>query len=142
MAAFHNRSIQSKITTVIMLTSCAALMAACAGFIVYELLTYRTTLVRQLSVLTEITGKNCNVPVSFNNAEQAEGILANLSTEKQIIAAAIYKDGMIWARYPKDRPDQAFVSAPPAGTHQFRDHRLMLSRVIIDPDSNAIGTLS
>ena len=141
MNPFHNLSIKSKITAIVMLTSCAALLAACIVFVSYELMTFRATMVRQLSLLAEITGKNCAVPVSFDQPADADPTLANLSIEKEILAAGIYRDGKIWAKYPKGLPDDAFPSAPPAGDASFKDKKLSLTRQILDPDNKPIGVI-
>jgi uncharacterized membrane protein affecting hemolysin expression len=80
-------------TTIIMLTSCIALLLACAAFVAQELLTFHSSLVSELSTLADITGKNCVASIRYDDSEKAEAILANLRAESQIIAACIYKDG-------------------------------------------------
>ena len=107
MFFFNNLSIKSKMTLIITLTSCAALLLACSGFVAYELFSFRNNLVLELTTLAEITGKNCAVALSFNRPSDAEGTLSNLSGESQIIAAGIYKDGKIWARFPAALQDAA-----------------------------------
>ena len=141
MILFHNLSIKSKITAIVMLTSFAALVAACVAFVSYELLTFRASMVRQLSLLADMTGKNCAVPLSFDHPEEAEVNLAFLSSDKEILAAGIYKDGKLWARYPKAEPESAFPSAPPTGAASFKDRKLSLSRPILDPDDKPIGAI-
>src|SRR6478672_2241376 len=105
MLGLRHISIKGKITAVAMLTRCLALLAASAVLIAYEMVSFRKALVQDVSTLAEITGKNCSVPVYFDRAEDAENILANLSTQDQIQAAGIYKDGKLWAKYPKRLPD-------------------------------------
>ncbi|HWY74411.1 MAG TPA: hypothetical protein VN281_02275, partial [Verrucomicrobiae bacterium] len=92
---FQNLSIKSKITLVATLISCIALLLACAALITYELFSFRAGLVSEISTLAEITGKDVTVPISFERPEEAELVLAHLSSEKQILAACIYKDGKL-----------------------------------------------
>jgi len=141
MISFRNLSIKKKITSVVMLTSCIALLLACAAFVGYELLTFRATIISEMSTLAKITSKNCEVPVSFDRPEETENILTNLSTEYQILAACIYRDGKVWAKYPKGLSDAAFPQKPDVGGHQFQKSTLALSRQILDPDKNPIGAI-
>jgi signal transduction histidine kinase/CheY-like chemotaxis protein len=141
MLSFRNLSIKRKITSVVMLTSCIALLLACAAFVGYELLTFRATMVSEMSTLAGITGKNCEVSVSFDHPEEAENTLANLSAERQVLAACIYRDGKVWAKYPKGTSDAAFPAKPDVGRHHFEKSTLALSRQILDPDKNPIGAI-
>src|SRR5712671_2076077 len=100
MNFFKDLSIRRKLTAITMLTSCIALLLACAAFVAYEVFTFRSNLVQELSTLADITGRNCAVALSFNQPDGAEKTLANLSGEKRIMAACIYKDGLPWAKYP------------------------------------------
>src|SRR5438132_1062383 len=99
--SFKDLSIQSKLTTTTMLTSCIALLLACAAFVAYELISFRNNLVMELSTLAEITGRNCSAALNFNMADSAKTTLANLEGESQIMAACIYKDGKVFAKYPR-----------------------------------------
>ena len=64
--SLQNLSVKRKLTSVIMLTSSVALLAACGAFVGYELLTYRKTMVQELSTLAEITGRNCAAAVDLD----------------------------------------------------------------------------
>jgi signal transduction histidine kinase len=141
MLGLRHLSIKGKITAVAMLTSGVALLAACGVLVAYEVIEFRKTLVMDMSTLAEITGKNCVVPTSLDRPDEAENILANLSTEKQVQAACIFKDKKIWARYPKNLADNSFPSAPDLRAHHFENGSLSLARAIIDPDKNQLGTL-
>ena len=137
MFVLRHLSIKNKITAVAMLTSCIALLAACAVLVGYEWFTFRKTLAMDVSTLAEITGKNCGAYITFDHAEEAEKfILANLSTAPQILAAGIYKDGKLWAKYPKNLPDSAFPNAPDLAGHRFENGSLSLARTIVNPDNN------
>ena len=130
MISFRNLSIKRKITSVVMLTSCIALLLACAAFVTYELFTFRSTMVLEMSILAEITGKNCDVPLSFDHPEEAENTLANLSTERQVLAACIYRDGKVWAKYPKELSDAAFPAKPDACPRTAHSHAAVPARHI------------
>src|SRR6266568_3635308 len=100
MISFRNLSIKRKITSVVMLTSCIALLLACAAFVAYELFTFRSNLVSEMSTLADLTGKRCAVGLSFNNpgmAGEAEKTLADLGADSRVVAVCVYREGKIWA---------------------------------------------
>src|ERR1051325_11905268 len=86
MPSLKNLSIKSKLITIIMLTSCVALLAACAGFVAYELFTYRKNMVLELSTLAEVIGQNCIVSVDFNHHDETERTIATLSADSQVVS--------------------------------------------------------
>src|SRR2546423_15393269 len=100
MTLFAHSSIQRKLTSIIMLTSCIALLLACTAFVIYERSSFRNDLVTQMSTLADITGKNCFAALSFDNPEDAQKILLHLVVDQQILAACIYKDEKVWAKFP------------------------------------------
>lgn len=124
-----------------LLTSCIVLLLAVAAFAIYEVFTFRKALSQEISTVAEITGRNCAVGLSFNMFEDAERTLSYLEGEKQITLACIYKDGQIWARYPKTAPDQAFPARPEAGVQRFEKNAFSLFHTIIDPNGKPLGTL-
>ena len=71
MTFFATSSIKRKLTSVIMLTSCIALLLACGAFVIYERFSFRDDLVSQMSALANVTGKTCQANLSFDKPEQA-----------------------------------------------------------------------
>ena len=51
MKSFRNASIQRKQTLIILLTTSVALLLACVAFGTYEVLTFRKTMLRDLTTL-------------------------------------------------------------------------------------------
>src|SRR6266478_6266203 len=141
MIVFRNLSIKSKTMTIVMLTSCIALLAACAAIVTYEFVSSRANLAMEISTLADITAKNCAVPVSFDHPEEAEATLAHLSSEAQVQAACIYREGKPWAKYPKTLGDSAFPATLPEGSPRFDKDSLLVSRPILDPDNKPIGVI-
>src|SRR5262245_59491012 len=134
-------SIKGKMTAIIMLTSCLALLGAGAAFVAYELFTYRKTMIRELSTLADITSENCASAVSFRNLAEAERLLATLSKESQIVGAYLYQDG-IWVTYPTNAPNSFFPGVPldESATFFEKDH-LHLFRPMLNPEGQKVGTL-
>lgn len=86
-----------------MLTSSVALLVACASFFTYDLLTFRETMVRNLSAQAEIVGSNSNVALIFNDAAAADGTLSALKSFPHILSVEIYTtDGRPFAGFRHD----------------------------------------
>ena len=100
MHPFQNISIQRKQMLAIMLTSVAALLLACAGFVAYEVFSYRHELVSSLTSLSQMIGNNSTGALDFNDPKLAEDLLSSLRAQPDIVSACIYtKDGAPFARY-------------------------------------------
>jgi signal transduction histidine kinase len=93
-------SIKHKLTRLIMLTTGAALALACVALVGYDMVTYRATLVRSLSILTEVVGENSIGALTFEDSGAASDALAVLRAEPQIVTACIYdQTGGVFADY-------------------------------------------
>jgi signal transduction histidine kinase/CheY-like chemotaxis protein len=73
-----------------MLTSIPTLMVACAGFGVYDLLTFRHGMMRDFSALAEIIGQNVASALASNGHTAALGIIPSLRANPEIIAGSMY----------------------------------------------------
>ena len=134
MSLLQNLSIKNKMTAVIMLTSCVALIVAAVAFVAYELFTFRSAMVVEISTFAEMTATNCSVPLSFVQPEQAEPILAALKAEKQILSASIYIDGQLWTnwvKHPRPTAEARPTEFPPGQNYKFEHGTLLLRHPII-----------
>ncbi len=61
-----------------MLVSGAALLLACAAFIGYDMVTFRATIVRNLSTQAQIIGSNSASALLFDDPQAAETTLSAL----------------------------------------------------------------
>ena len=100
MATFQDISIKRKLTVIIMIASTVALLLVSGGFVTYELVTFRRSMVGDLSALAEIIGDRSTAALAFENKSDAEETLHALSFKKHITAAALYdKSGKLFASY-------------------------------------------
>lgn len=96
-------SIQQKLMKVIMLTSGIVLFMTCLAFFVYEYITARQLLKRQVMTLGEIVAANSSAALAFDSHPDAAEILNALAAESNIKAAALYdNDGNLFAKYPAE----------------------------------------
>jgi signal transduction histidine kinase len=102
------------------LVSAAALLAACAAFLIYDQYTYRQSLVRSLSSEARIIGSNSVSAIIFGDAQAAESTLSALSTLPHIIAACIFTSaGKDFARYTRTSGDR--LEFAPGGSNDGHD---------------------
>src|SRR5216684_456902 len=136
MPKVQHYSIARKLTLMNMLVSAVALLLASGGFCAYDLYSFRTALVRNVSTQAQIIGDNTVSALLFNDPHSAEKTLSALRANPNLIYAQIYtSDSQPFAGYWRDRAGETLsVSVIPSGqiqSHWFRDGQLGLARSII-----------
>ena len=133
---FNNLSISRKMTWTNMLVSGAALLLACASFIGYDLVTFRSATVYNVSIQAQIAGSNAVSALLFDDQSSAEKTLSALHASPNIISAGILTlDGRPFAAYSRDAgaPIPALPQLPEGQTetHRFGDGGVLLVRRIV-----------
>ena len=136
MRRHRENSISRKLTWMNMLVSGAALLLACTAFIGYDMLTFRATMVRNLSTQTQIIGSNSVSALLFNDPQSAENTLSALKAAHNILSADISStDGKLFASYSRD-PGESIPPVPSLApgqleAHWFIDKEIVLVRSIV-----------
>jgi signal transduction histidine kinase/DNA-binding response OmpR family regulator len=131
MLESQGQSISRKLTWMNMLVSGAALLLACAAFIGYDAVTFRETIVRNLSTQAQIIGSNSASALLFNDPQAAENTLSALKAAPNILSAVIYTpDGQPLASYSRDRGDQ-IPAHPPIPSGQIEMHLLNGGEIVL-----------
>ncbi len=100
LKSFRDISIKHKITSIIVLTSAIVLLLSSAVYFISDVITFRHSLVDNLSTIAGLVGTNSAAALTFNDKKAAKNFLDALSTESCIISAAIYaSDGTQLAKY-------------------------------------------
>jgi len=129
-------SISRKLTWMNMLVSGAALLLAGGAFVAYDLIRFRETMVRNLSIQAEIVGSNSASALLFSDATSAAGTLLGLKAAPNIMSAGIYNPaGEPFAAYWRDGGNE-IGSLPPMPSaqmkvHWFTDRQITLVRPIV-----------
>jgi signal transduction histidine kinase/CheY-like chemotaxis protein len=136
MLRARHHSITTKLTTMNMLVSGAALLLACAAFITYDLVSFRDGMVHNLSIQAQVAGSNSVSALLFSDPHSAENTLSALKAAPNIVSAGIYTlDGRAFATYQRDLGTQDFKLPPiPVGqteAHWFKDRELVLVHMIV-----------
>jgi PAS domain S-box-containing protein len=137
---FRQASITRKQMLIIMLTSGVALLLACAGFVSYEVITFRGRVLQNLSTLARIIANNNTAAVQFGVRKDAGENLALLRFEDGIEAAWILTvDGEVFAEYHRSGSRQ--TGPPPAitGADHRMSHGLLHLQRPITLDNETIG---
>jgi len=129
-------SIAKKLTWMNMLVSGAALLLACAAFVAYDVVTFRQSIARSLSIQAEIVGSNSASALLFNDSRSAENTLAALRSAPNILSAGIYTpDGRPFAGYWREQGRQTppMPAIPPGQpeAHWFKDNQIQLVSTIV-----------
>jgi signal transduction histidine kinase/DNA-binding response OmpR family regulator len=145
MRSFANASIARRLTLMNLLVSAAALLLACSAFIGYDLVTFRQTIVRNLSTQAQIIGSNSASAILFNDPQAAENTLSALKAAPNILSANIYtSDGQPLASYARERsdpnPPPPAIAAGQIEAHVFGGPQIALARSIVF-QGRPIGTV-
>jgi|HubBroStandDraft_6_1064221.scaffolds.fasta_scaffold02822_5 PAS domain S-box-containing protein len=136
MPTVQPNSISRKLTWVNMLVSGVALLLACGGFCAYDLHSFRSALVENVSTQAQIIGDNTVSALLFDDPRSAEKTLSALNANRHLMYAQIYtREGQPFAGYWRDRAGETQpLPVIPAGQTQtfwFKDGHLGLARSII-----------
>ena len=112
MRRFRSFSIRAKLIAMVMVTTCAALAFAGGALAVFEVMNHRRTLAKELSTIAAILAENSTAALAFDNSQDAEGVLAALAAQSNIMSGCLYAtDGTLFASYL--RPGTGASCPPP-----------------------------
>jgi len=131
MSKLSDMSVVQKQTFVMMLTSSAVLLLACAAFVTYDAITFGGELVEDVSVLADAIGDNCAAAIDFNDPAAATETLSAMVANDNIIYACVYTvTGEVFAEYHQDPESHFKAPAVEPPSHRFVGSELSLFRDI------------
>ncbi len=105
MRAFRDRTVNEKLTFVIVLVSLATLLLSVAAFLTFEIIQFRRAAIERLLSLGDVAASNVVTELYFDDAEGAARQLGALKADPHILAAGIYsKDGSQFATFQRQDP--------------------------------------
>jgi two-component sensor histidine kinase len=100
-------------------------------FIVYDTVSFKKTMLRELIINAEIIGNNSTAAIIFDEQKSAEEILSALRAEKHVVSACIYtKNDQIFAKYIRNDARPEFPKTVQPESQQVRNNFLILTRPI------------
>ena len=138
----HVLSIKRKLMLITMSTSTVALLLASVGFVVYDMVAFRSQMSDDLMTQAEIVGANSMAALAFRDGPAAREILSALKAREGIVAAALYApDGALLADYRRDNAAARAVPArPDPSGSRFEDNYLRVFHRI-DLHGQILGTV-
>ena len=135
-------SIRRRLTLMTALSSSFALLLACAAFLIYELVTFRRTLVDDISADARVIGFSLTAPLLFDDPAAAHASLEALRASPRVRSAMLADlSGRVVATYGEA---EAMGAMPPASgkvSWRFEPDRLLLSVPVLS-EGAPIGTLT
>src|SRR6202140_5632687 len=111
-----NLSIKRKLMLITMLTSGLAVVLSSAGFLIYDLISFRHSLSQDLMTQAEIIGYNSAAAMAFKDESAATVTLSALQAKEDIVSAVLYtRDGKIFAQYFHANAPRPLLPASPQG---------------------------
>jgi len=137
-----DKPIRQKLMAILRLTSGVVVVLSCAAFLVYAVLSFRQTTLKNLSTLGAIIAANSTASLAFQNEADAREILSALRAEPHIVGAALYdKDGRLFSRYPADLGVADLPVAPARDGYRFEGAHLVGFEPVAQPGNTRLGTL-
>jgi signal transduction histidine kinase/DNA-binding response OmpR family regulator len=100
MYLLRNASIKHKLEAIILVTTASVLLLSLLLFMLVEINSARGETATRLQSLAMLLGANSSAAITFNDRRTANDILATLSTQKDVLEAAIFLDnGDTFATY-------------------------------------------
>ena len=135
-------TISRRLTWMNMLVSTVALIIAGMAFAAYDLASFRSAIVRNLSIKAQMVGSHSVTALLFNDPAAAEETLAALRASSDVIRAQVFtRDGRVFASYSRDgSPALPPPQIPPGLTEvsEFDASSVYLARVVVS-DGKPVG---
>jgi signal transduction histidine kinase/ActR/RegA family two-component response regulator len=140
------RSIRTKLVTIVMSTTLAALAVSVGTVVAYDLRGYQRALLNDLSTQAELIGHMTSAALSFDDPRLAHENLALLRSRSSLRAAAIYdQGGKLFASYLAPGETGAFPLHPGNDGHRNKSYirdgdDLILYKPIVE-NGDVLGTV-
>jgi signal transduction histidine kinase/ActR/RegA family two-component response regulator len=140
------RSIRTKLVTIVMSTTLAALAVSVGTVVAYDLRGYQHALLNDLTTQAELVGHVTSAALSFDDPRLARESLAMLRSRPSVRAAAIYDEhGALFASYLAPGENMAFPAHPDKAAHRAKSYvrdgdDLVLYKPIVE-NNDMLGTV-
>ena len=134
-------TIRRKLVAGMMLTSLTVLVLTGAALVVFDVVSFRRTLVRTLVTRAQILAANSSAALAFENPDDANQILAALKPDPSMVAAALYdRQGRMLAAYPVPAAAPARLPLARVSRHRFEKSWLLVDQPVLE-GGRWLGTL-
>src|ERR1700730_15833524 len=142
MPSFRNLSIRRKLTLIVMITTCTAILLACLAFLAFDIHTERQFRARDLETLAKVLGSNSTAALTFNDPEAGREVRHSCSAKEHTMAAGLFRrDGGVFATYVRDAAAAPFVfpAAEASGTRLEANQLVVFQTILLE--GHPLGTV-
>lgn len=142
MPAFRDLPIKRKLVLLVLLTNVAALALAYAGFLAYDLLSFRESVVEELLSLASVIAHNSTAALVFDDPDSGSKTLSGLRALPSVVAACLYDtEGAIFACYARDplQPPEFPALAFETSEYEYEGDLVVVRPVMLDGEQ--LGTI-
>jgi signal transduction histidine kinase/CheY-like chemotaxis protein len=138
-ARFQSLPIRRKLVAMTAASTAAALLLSGGGFLVWDVLTFRGVIERDVGSQARILSENSAAPLAFNDERAAGETLAALELRPSVIMGCLYRtNGQLFATYHR-APNTVCLPVPPLGEqYAWREVRIV---VPVTYSGTRMGTL-
>jgi len=131
-----------RLMSMLLLISGVVLLLSTFASLAYELWTYRESATRSLATVGAIVADNSTAALAFDNADDAQSILAALKREPQIVAAALYdRQGALFASYSEASVTAGGLPVHPQASGYRFDQAYLVGFQPVVQNGRQMGTL-
>ena len=142
MTSFKDLAINTKLTLLVLLAGGVALLMSCVAFVTNDVRMIRSSMVDQMSALTDVLGSNSTAALSFDDADTAAELLMSLKRQPAVELACIYNaSGKIFAVYYRGEQPPRLPPAPRTEGVEFTSDGYLDVSKPIDFNGQSIGTI-
>jgi signal transduction histidine kinase/ActR/RegA family two-component response regulator len=139
MTPFRDLPIRRKLVAMTIASSAVALALASSGFLVSDLIAFRSEIERDLTAQARILGENSAAAMTFGDTRAAGETLAALALRPRVVMSCLYtSDGQLFATYHRGR-DSSCPPKPADGTTFGWTEASLVVPVVLE--SNRLGTI-
>ncbi|MBN1462616.1 MAG: response regulator [Paludibacteraceae bacterium] len=127
MTLFRNLSIKKKLLLIIAVTSISTVILGFSAYMVFDIISIKKELKKNALLNAKLISQYAIAPLIFNYPEEAEDILAKLSTMPSVLYATITdKNDYLFAQYQKSPSDKEIISTKRLKQIVFKDNSLYI----------------
>ena len=131
MSSLPSLSIRSKVSLIVMTTTCVALLVTSVTLGVFDQLAFRSRMGREALTRAQIIANTCATALSLGDARPTEELLRDLSADPHLGAAAVLDvNGRVFAQFIRPRWAVPLPSKLSIEEVTFGDHHLEVSQPV------------
>jgi two-component system, NtrC family, sensor kinase len=142
MKSFKDLSINTKLTLLVLLAGSVALLMSCVAFVTNDVRMIRSSMVQQMSTLTEVLGSNSTAALNFDDANTAAELLLSLKQQPAVQVGCIYNaSGKVFATYYRGEKPPVLPARPRSPGYEFTHDGFLDVWKTIEFNGHAIGAI-